>query len=98
MVNDKLKSVPLTKEERKLATLKAQAAKEVIFKLLVKIISWESEALDSVAIKAVNKITPQEWLKYKKHQMSISTYESLQKTKDKLAKTYQAIKDHGGFS
>lgn len=90
-------NISLTKEERKMLVLKAQEAKEVIFKLVVKIISWESGSMDSVVVKSANKITAKEWLKYKKHQLGISAAGSIQKTKDKIALTYKLIKENGGF-
>lgn len=98
MANTKLnQQSPMTKEERKLAVLKAQKAKEVTFKLVVKIISWESGALESVVIQSADKITSEEWLRYKKHRMNISTTLDKQKMKDNLAQTYNAIKANGGF-
>lgn len=86
----------LTKEERKLVTLKAQEARDKIFKLVVKIIRWETESTNSSS-NAMEKITSQEWAKYKQHLLSISTSESTQKVKDKLTQTYNAIKEHHGF-
>ncbi len=86
----------LTKEERKLVTLKAQEARDKVFKLVVKIIRWETESSHS-ASNAIEKITSQEWAKYKQHLLNISTSESTQKVKDKLTQTYNAIKEHGGF-
>lgn len=87
----------LTKDERKIAALKAQQAKEKTFKLVVKIISWESGSLDSLVVRAANKITLSEWLQYKKQRMDISTPETRDRAKDKLAQTYNAIKSNGGF-
>lgn len=87
----------MTKEERKLATLKAQQAKEKMFKLVVKIISWESGASESTVIKSANKITPEEWLMYKKQRMDISATLDKEKMKDKVAQTYNSIKANGGF-
>jgi len=86
----------LTKEERKLVTLKAQEARDRVFKLVVKIIRWETESSHS-ANNTIEKITSQEWAKYKQHLLNISTSESTQKVKDKLTQTYNAIKEHGGF-
>ena len=97
MANAKLLDPTLSKEDRKQLVLKAQQAKEAIFKLVVKIISWETGALDSIVIRSANKITANEWSKYKKNQLEISAGGSLQKTKEKLAQTYAAIKEHGGF-
>lgn len=87
----------MSKDERKLAALEAQKAKERIFKLVVKIISWESGALDSVVIQAANKITPEEWLQYKKHRTGIPTNLDGVEVKKKLAQTYNSIKANGGF-
>lgn len=97
MPNPKLNKPLLSKDERKLIVLKAQAAKEKIFKLVVKIISWESGSLDSFTVKSSNKITQEEWLQYKKQRMDISTPETRDKAKDKLAQTYNSIKENGGF-
>ncbi|MBI2196916.1 hypothetical protein HYU45_04900 [Candidatus Daviesbacteria bacterium] len=87
-----------TQDERKLALLKAQAAKDKLFKLVVKIISWESGSLDSVVVKSLNKITEAEWLNYRKYTMNISTSQSLEKVKEKLTQTYKNIQSHGGFT
>lgn len=100
MVNTKSNqqnSVSMTKEERKLAVLKAQKIKEIAYKLVVKIISWESGAAESTVIKSANKITPEEWLRYKKQRMDISTEADKEKMKDKLAQTYNSIKANKGF-
>lgn len=86
----------LTKEERKLVTLKAQEARDKVFKLVVKIIRWETES-NQTANNTIEKVTSQEWAKYKQHLLNISTSESTQKVKDKLTQTYNAIKAHGGF-
>lgn len=86
-----------TQDERKLAILKAQAAKDKLFKLVVKIISWESDSLDSVVVKSLNKITEAEWLNYRKYTLNISTSQSLEKVKEKLTQTYKNIRAHGGF-
>lgn len=85
------------KDERKLAALEAQKAKEKMFKLVVKIISWESGSLESNVIQTVDKITPAEWLKYKKHRLGIPTTLDKEKAKEKLDETYNAIKTNGGF-
>ncbi|MDP3758747.1 MAG: hypothetical protein Q8Q86_03435 [Candidatus Daviesbacteria bacterium] len=87
-----------TQDERKLAILKAQAAKDKLFKLVVKIISWESDSLDSVVVKSLNKITEAEWLNYRKYTLNISTSQSLEKVKEKLTQTYKNIRSHGGFT
>lgn len=86
-----------TKEERKLAALKAQEARDKTFKLIVKIISWETGSLDSVVVKSVNKITREEWSNYKKHILGVPTSESIEKVKEKLAQTYKNIKENEGF-
>ena len=86
-----------TLDERKLAVLKAQQARDKAFKLVVKIISWETGSLNSLVVKALDKITNQEWLTYKKHTLSISTQENLEKVKRKLAQSYKDIKENNGF-
>lgn len=85
------------KEERKLAALQAQKVKEQAFKLVVKIISWESGSMDSIVIKSDNKITQDEWLKYRKQRMSIATEDTKYKAVEKLTQTYKLIKANGGF-
>lgn len=97
--NNKLKPqiVFMSKDERKLAALENQKVKEKMFKLVVKIISWESGSLESVAIKSVNKITPNEWLQYKKHRTNISAALDKKKVKDNLVQTYNSIRSNGGF-
>lgn len=93
----KQRSSPMSKEERKLAVLESQKAREQVFKLVVKIISWESGSLESVVVKSANKITPGEWLEYKKHRMNISPVLDKEKVKVKLTQIYNSIKANGGF-
>ncbi len=88
---------PLTKDEKKLAVLKAQKAKEQAFKLVVKIISWESASLDSTAVKSNNKISHKEWLEYKRQRVGIITPDNKDRIKEKLDLTYNSIKANGGF-
>lgn len=85
------------KNERELAMIKAQAARDKVYKLMIKIISWESGSLDSYVVKSLNKITSQEWLNYKKNTLRVSTNDSIEKVKARLTKTYKNIKEHGGF-
>ncbi|OGE64520.1 hypothetical protein A3J13_00870 [Candidatus Daviesbacteria bacterium RIFCSPLOWO2_02_FULL_36_8] len=85
------------KNERELAMIKAQEARDKVYKLMIKIISWESGALDSYVVKSLNKITNKEWSSYKKNTLAVSTNDSLEKVKARLAKTYKNIKEHGGF-
>ncbi len=90
-------SLQSLKEERKLAALKSQEQRESIFKLVVKIISWETNSQDSTAMRNLNKITAQEWLMYEKHLLNTSKIESEAKVRSRLAETYQSIKDNLGF-
>lgn len=85
------------KEKRKLALIEAQKAKEQAFKIVVKIISWESGSLDSNVIRSANKITKEEWLQYKKQRMDIATADNKEKAKEKLTATYNSIMSNGGF-
>lgn len=88
----------MTKEERELALLKAQRTKESAFKLVVKIISWESGAAESIVVKSSDKITLQEWVQYKKQRMNIPTVLDKEKVAANLAQTYNSIKANGGFA
>lgn len=94
MTTDKPK---LTKEERKAAASKTQAANEKIFKLVVKIISWKSGPMEGASIKLTDKITRDEWQRYRAHMLRISKTESEKRVKEKLEETYNAIKANGGF-
>lgn len=87
----------LTKEERKEAVLKSQAANEKIFKLVVKIISWKSGPMEGATIKKTDKVTPDEWQRYRTHILRISKTESEKRVREKLDDTYKAIKANGGF-
>lgn len=87
----------LSSEERKLISLKAKAAREKIYQLVVKIISWETGADDSTAIQSANKISGQEWTDYKNHLINISKSDSLEQIQGKLSQTFKDIKKHGGF-
>ena len=86
-----------SKEERKLALIETQKIKEKAFKLLVKIISWESGSLGSIVVSAVNKITPEEWRQYKKHRSLVFAAFDKDKVKSDLEKTYNSIKENDGF-
>ena len=86
--------IPVTKDERKLAVLKAQEARDKIFKLVVKIISWETGSLNSIVVRSLDKITNQEWSNYKKHTLGLSNSETFEKAKQKIAQTYRQIKEH----
>lgn len=96
--NKKINPQINSKDERKLAVLEAQKIKEQAFKLVVKIISWESGSLGSTVVQSTNKITPAEWSQYKKQRMSIATAENRDKAKEKLTQTYNSIKANGGFA
>lgn len=85
------------KEKRNLAALKVQKAKEKIFKLIVKIISWESGSLGSPVVQSINKISSGEWILYKKHRLSVFAAIDKEKAKKELAETFNSIKTHGGF-
>ncbi len=87
----------LNKDERKEAVLQAHKANEKIFKLVVKIISWETGPMEGASIKTTNKVTDDEWQRYRRHLLKISTSESEKRVKEKLKGIYEAIKDNGGF-
>lgn len=83
-----------TLDKRKLDLLKAQKAKEQAFKIVVKIISWESGS----SAANIEKITLAEWKQYKKHRSGAFAAIDRDKAKTDLAKTYNSIKAHGGFA
>lgn len=85
-----------SEDERKAAVLKAQEANRKIFKLVVKVIRWETESPDT-SDRNIDKITHDEWKKYTKHLVGIYQPENQGRAKDKLKKTYDIIKDNGGF-
>jgi len=87
----------LTKEEKKQHQQENHEASERILNLVVKIISWKSGLMEGATIKNTNKITPEEWKRYKKHLLEISKTDHEDKTKLKLEKVYEAIKSNGGF-
>lgn len=87
----------LTADERKAANEQAHQAKEKIFKLVVKIISWETKSMDSLALRTDDRISSQEWNSYKQHIMEISKSESLEKVKSRLVETYKSIQSNNGF-
>ena len=87
----------MSKDERKLAVLEAQKAKDKIFKLVVKIICWESGSSGSAVVQSVDKITPEEWLRYKKHRLSVFTALDKERAKNELDQTFNSIKANDGF-
>lgn len=88
----------LTKEEREAAAAKVREVSERLFKLVVKIIRWETELPNSNLGKPKDKITPEEWKTYEKHILKISTSEREGRVREKLDETYKAIKSHRGFA
>ena len=86
-----------SREERDLLILKAQQERDRMFKLVVKIISWETDSLNSIVVRSLNKITNKEWNNYKKHALAIPTTLSMERVKEKLEQTFKDIKQHGGF-
>ncbi len=86
------------KEEQRLANLQIQEVKEKIFKLVVKIICWESGSSTSQVVQANNKITKEEWEKYKTHRMKAFNEAEKDKVKAELVESYNNIKAHGGFA
>lgn len=93
----KKQQTPMTKDERSLALLETQRVKEKAFKLLVKIISWESGYLESPVVSSANKITPKEWTEYKKHRKGVFPVFDKDRIKSDLEKTYNSIKINDGF-
>lgn len=93
----KKQTAPMTKDERNLALLETKKVREKAFKLLVKIISWESGSFASPVVSSGNKITPEEWAEYKKHRKGVFPVFEKDKIKSDLEKTYNSIKINGGF-
>lgn len=89
--------IKLSKEELKEKALATQAANDKIHKLVVKIISWNNGLPDSIAVKTNNKISNEEWSKYKTHLLNISKIDSVEKVKNKIQDIYSSIKSKGGF-
>lgn len=94
---DKINLV-LNREEKRIATLKIQAERDKRFKLVAKIISWESGAEGSIAVTTQNKVTDAEWSEYKKYIQTITTSDSVEKVKQKIDLTFENIKKNGGFA
>ena len=86
-----------TKDERNLALLEKQKANEITHNLVLKIISWKSGPMAGARISEDNKISPKEWSAYKAHIMNISKTESVERVKERIQKTHDAIKSHNGF-
>lgn len=87
----------LTKEEQKSKELEASTAKEEMFQLVAKIISWKTKSQDSYSMQNKNKISVTEWQQYKKHLMDISKTDGADKVKEKLKDIYSAIQNNQGF-
>jgi hypothetical protein len=87
----------LTREEQKTKALEAHVIKEEIFSLVTKIISWKTQARDSIFLQSMDRITPDEWQRYKKHLLSISKSESVEVVKGKLKAIYNLIQSNDGF-
>jgi len=91
------KDAKLTKEEREAAAAKVREVSEKLFKLVVKIIRWETESTTTLG-KPKDKITSDEWKAYEKHILRISVSEKEDRVKEKLDETFRAIKSHRGFA
>lgn len=87
----------LTKEEQKTKALETSAAKEKIYTLVSKVISWNTQSKDSNSMQSLNKITAEEWQRYKKHLLEISKTDSVEVVKEKIKKIYSTIQQHQGF-
>lgn len=85
------------KSDKDKQRLLAQEKQRVIHNLVVKVISWKAGLLDGATIQQNNKITSKEWGSYKQHILRISKIDSLERVKNKLRDTQEAIKAHGGF-
>lgn len=89
-----MSATKLTKEERDIQTQITQAANAETHRLVVKIITWRTGLAEGFS---TNKITAEEWERYKKHLLNISKTDSVEKVKGKLKETYDSIKMRGGF-
>jgi hypothetical protein len=97
-MSDKPEDILTNKDLRKLAALETQKAKEKIFKLVVKIISWESGSSGSAAVQSADKITEEEWQRYKKHRLNTFNALDKDKAKEELNESYNSIKANNGFA
>lgn len=88
----------LNREEKRLAALKVQAERDKRFKLVAKIISWETGSMDSIAVKSLDRITDSEWSIYREHILGIATAETVEKVKQKLDQTFEDIKKNDGLA
>lgn len=86
------------REEKRLAALKMQDEKNKRFKLVAKIISWETISKDSASVTTLEKVTEVEWSTYRKHILEIATSEKEEKVKQKLNQTFESIKSNKGFA
>ncbi len=80
-----------------MALLEAGKAREIVHKLVVKIIVWRSGFVNGLDVGFRDKITVSEWFDYKKHILDISKIESREKVENKIQKTREAIEKNGGF-
>jgi hypothetical protein len=86
-----------SKDERKLALIEIQKIREKTFKLLVKILSWESGAMGSIVVSTADRITTKEWTEYKGHRTKVLAAYDNDKVKLDFEKTFNSIKANGGF-
>ena len=87
----------LTKEERNAKSLAKSTAREEMYQLVAKIISWKTRAVDSHSMQHQKKISASEWKRYEKHLLEISKEEGTQAVKEKLALIHEAIELNQGF-
>lgn len=87
----------LSKEDQKILSLKKKAESDIVYRLVVKIISWKNGPLVGGSLQKTDRITAKEWAEYKKHLLMISKTDSPEKTMGKIKETQQIIQKHGGF-
>ena len=87
----------LSKEEQRSKELEVSEAKEAVFHLVAKVISWKTRSQDSYSMQNKEKISPAEWQKYEKHLLDISKTEDVQTVKEKLKTIHSQIEANHGF-
>ncbi len=93
-----MQSRKLTPEEQKLATLEKHRAHEISHAMIVKIISWKAGLQEGAAINQNNKITPEEWEKYRQHVFATYKPEGKAKAEEKIKEAEEKIRANGGFA
>ncbi len=75
----------------------AFTAKEEVFQLVAKIISWKTRSVDSHSMQNQKKVSASEWQEYEKHLFGVYKTETKEEVQARLLTIQEAITLNEGF-